>query len=87
METKSMSNCIICKGNLCICPCCKPVYVTDLRLDQLVERLTEEPKPGNHKDYWLSRIITVCQDEIEEDALEDWCEENLLFWNDPEFNA
>jgi hypothetical protein len=56
-------------------------------LDQLIEKLMEAPKPGRHKDYWLTKIQDVCADGFEEHELENWCEENLLFWNDPEFKA
>jgi hypothetical protein len=63
------------------------VYVSELRLDQLIEKLMEAPRPGRHKDYWLTKIQDVCADGFEEHELENWCEENLLFWNDPEFKA
>jgi len=40
-----------------------------------------------HRDEWLSGIASLTRDEQYQESIEEWCEENLLFWNDEEFNA
>ena len=50
-------------------------------------QLTAEREKWDHADYYHDGVQRVTSDPETQAALLYWCEENLLFWKDEDFNA